>query len=66
MGYEMTRRKKPKISLPHEEDAPSPQPDILEEVEEAKKRTHGKRRGRGANILAGRLTSQYGKKKLGE
>lgn len=62
----MTSSKK-KIPLPPEEaPPPSPAPMVLEEVEEAKRRTQGRRRGRQANILAGRLTSQFGKKRLGE
>ena len=48
--------------------APSPEPMALEEMGKAKTkvRTGQRRKGRPSTILAGRLTSQRGKKLLGE
>jgi hypothetical protein len=53
----MTSSKRPKVRTP-EAPAPTPEPVMGREEEEAKKKVRKRRGGRESNILAGRLTSQ--------
>ena len=47
----------PKIKKPPD-PSPTPQPVLGREEDEARRQVRGRRGGRSANILAGRLTSQ--------
>jgi hypothetical protein len=54
----MTGSRKVKKIPPPPPPVPTPQPILGREEDEARKKVRKKRRGREANILAGRLTSQ--------